>query len=229
MMRLPSETIEQTLLEKGIDHIIGVDEVGMGCLAGPVVVCAVAISKNIYKSGVLNGLGIRDSKALSSKQRETCSLKLKEIGVSYRIAYCYPRTIDKINIYQASRKAMRRSIKYLVVSSERRSPKLDTNYSLLNTLVLIDGPHKIPGLELPQQAIIKGDQKVFAIACASIIAKVFRDHMMMRYAKRYPEYAFEKHKGYGTTLHYAMLSVHGPSKLHRKSFTLSPEKATIGI
>lgn len=181
-------------------NIIGVDEVGMGCLAGPVVVCAVSTT-NTYKIG---DFGITDSKKLSTKQREACVSQIKKLKINYQLSLCYPKTIDKINIYQASRRAMKKIVT-----------------KLKGDMILVDGNKKIPNLKLPQQAIIKGDQKVFAIACASILAKVYRDKMMIRYSKKYPQYGFEKHKGYGTKLHYAMLSQHGPCKLHRKSFRLS--------
>ena len=184
--------------------LIGVDEVGMGCLAGPVVVCAVSV-KDRYRIG---DFGVQDSKRMSPKQREACFAELKKRNFKYKISYCYPRTIDSLNIYQAARKAMRRAIDKI------------QNPNVKNQMVLVDGPRKIQGVSLPQQAIIKGDQKVFAIAAASVIAKVFRDRMMRNYAKRYPQYGFEKHKGYGTKLHYAALARYGICTLHRKSFTI---------
>ncbi len=170
---------------------------GMGCLAGPVVVCAVAIPSMLSRIP-----GIRDSKQLSAKQREKLSKSLKAQGIRYQIAYTFPKTIDRLNIYQAARKAMHRAVE-----------KLDGD------MVLVDGPHPIAGLNRPQQAIIHGDRTQYEISCASILAKVFRDRMMGNYAKRYPEYGFEKHKGYGTKLHKAMLVQFGPSVIHRKSFT----------
>ena len=187
--------------------IIGVDEVGMGSLAGPVVVCAVSISAR-YKIG---DFGVTDSKKLSPKQRETCVTKIKKLNIKYQIALCHPKTIDKLNIYQASRKAMRRALTPLI-------PLIDKGES--RGIVLVDGNKKIPNLAFPQQAIINGDQKVFAIAAASILAKVYRDKMMFKYSKKYPQYGFERHKGYGTALHRAMFARYGPCTLHRKSFTI---------
>ncbi len=219
-MRLPHKTIERRLFRDGYRFVIGVDEVGMGCLAGPVVVCAVALSPDFPHIA-----GIRDSKLLSKKQRETLAFELKKRKIRFQISLCYPRTIDKINIYQAARKAMRRAIArlatpldppYLKGGSKNSSPLEARGAG--GVVVLVDGPHKISGLNLPQLAIIKGDRTVFAIACASVIAKVHRDRMMVRYAKRFPQYGFERHKGYGTKLHVAMLTRYGPTAIHRRSF-----------
>ena len=194
--------VERSFFAEGYKRIIAVDEVWMGCLAGPVVVCAVVLTKDIPL--IRN---IRDSKLMTAPQRETCADIIKKLKLKYKISYCYPKTIDKINIYQASRKAMRRAVTAIQLYS-------------YTAIVLVDGPHKIPNLKLPQQAIVHGDRKVFAIACASILAKVYRDKMMRNYAQKYPRYGFEKHKGYGTKLHYAMLAKYGPCELHRKSFRI---------
>ena len=202
----------------------------MGCLAGPVVVCAVGITNHFYKKHHKKLAWIRDSKLLQPAQREKFAKELmKEKDLVYAIARCSSKTIDRLNIYQAARLAMRRaakrvsSISYLV-SSMQNSKNQNTRYKIqdtgLRTIVLIDGPHKIPGLKMEQKPIIKGDRKVFAIACASIIAKVHRDKMMVRYAKKYPGYEFEKHKGYGTKYHQARLASLGPSEIHRRSFRL---------
>ncbi len=177
----------------------------MACLAGPVVVCAVLFSKSFFKKRHKKLHWLRDSKLLLPHQREKFVAELvKERGMRFQTAYCFPKTIDKINIYQASRLAMRKAI-------ARLSPKE-------KSIVLIDGPHKIKGVNLEQIPVIKGDRKVFAIACASVIAKVTRDRMMKRYAKKYPVYGFEKHKGYSTELHRAQLAQHGICPIHRRSF-----------
>lgn len=201
---------------KNHSHIIGVDEVGMGSLAGPVVVCAVLFSTKLHETYRIGDLGIRDSKLMTAKQRETSALQIRNLPINYQISLCYPATIDKLNIYQASRRAMRRAILTLSPPSPSYSKR-----GTEGAIVLVDGPHIIPGLDLPQQAIIKGDQKIFAIACASILAKVYRDKMMQTYAKRYPQYGFQRHKGYGTAFHYAMLAHYGPSLIHRRSFSLT--------
>ncbi len=204
-MKLPSKTIERNIFKEGYSHVIGIDEVGMGCLAGPVVVCATVFEKEFFDTAHHELQGIRDSKLLLSHQREFFSQQLKKQNIRFELAYCFPKTIDRINIYQASRQAMRRAIQKLKTPPQ-------------SSYVLVDGNKHIPGMTLPQKAIIKGDQKVFAIACASVLAKVFRDRMMDRYAKKFPGYGFEKHKGYGTKLHYAQLAILGPSLIHRRSF-----------
>ncbi len=202
----------------GYRYVIGVDEVGMGCLAGPVVVCAVLFGRKFFLSQRLKIQRhpklrwLRDSKLLSPHQREKfVSELLKEKGLKFQTARCLPKTIDKINIYQAARLAMKRAVSKLVstmgIFATAKMP-----------IVLIDGPHKIANLNLPQMAIVKGDRKVFAIACASLIAKVARDKMMKKYAKKFPRYGFERHKGYGTKFHQAQLAALGPCKIHRKSF-----------
>ena len=208
-MRLPHKTLEKSLFSQGYQKIIAVDEVGMGSLAGPVVVCAIQFNKKFFQKRHKNLYWLRDSKLLAPHQREKfISELLKEKNFKYRIGYCYPKTIDRINIYQAARLAMRRTIKRL---SRSRKQKI---------FVLVDGKYQIKGLELKQMPVVKGDRKVFSIACASLIAKVFRDKMMVRYAGRFPEYGFEKHKGYGTKFHRVMLLSHGRSPIHRNSFHL---------
>lgn len=208
-MRLPKKTLERNLFKSGYRLVYAVDEVGMGCLAGPVVVCAIAMANAFYSKHHKKLHWIRDSKLLRPKDREKFSAELlKEKDLVYALAYCYPKTIDKLNIYNTARFAMRQAVKKL-------KPNLD-----LKSIVLVDGKTKIKGLNMEQMPIVKGDKKVFAISCASIIAKVFRDKMMTRYAKKYPDYGFEKHKGYGTKYHREMLISLGPCAIHRKSFRL---------
>lgn len=208
----PNKKLERKLIKSGKNWIIGIDEVGMGALAGPVVVCAVLLSKKFYKKRDLKLAGVRDSKLLSRQQRERLKQELsKNRGIKFVIGYCQPKTIDRLNIYQTARLAMRRAILRLLNNS---SFMLHTS----EIAVLVDGPSKITGLDLEQIAVIGGDKKVFTIACASIIAKVHRDKMMQKYAKRFPKYGFEKHKGYGTQLHQAIIAAIGTSPIHRKSF-----------
>lgn len=207
-MKLPHKILERNLFNKGYKRVIAVDEVGMGSLAGPVVVCAVQFNKKFFQRQHKNLNWLRESKLLAPYQRENFVRELFKIdNLKFKIGYCFPKTIDRINIYQAARLAMKRSVKKLV------SPKL-------KTFILVDGPNKIKGLELKQLPIVKGDRKIFSIACASLIAKVFRDKMMTRYAKRFPDYGFEKHKGYGTKFHRVMLAKLGRSPIHRNSFKL---------
>ncbi len=208
-MKLPNKSHERRLFDSGYKYICAVDEVGVGCLAGPVVVCAVGITNTFYKKHHKKLLWLRESKLLLPQQREHfASELLKEKELVYSVSFCYPKTIDKLNIYQATRRAMRSAIN-----------KIQPNISV-RTIVLVDGKTQIKNLSHEQQAIIKGDRNVFAIACASVIAKVYRDRMMKRYAKKYPGYGFEKHMGYGTKYHQAQLTALGPCAIHRRSFRL---------
>ena len=231
-MRLPHKTLERKLFANGYSLIFAVDEVGMGCLAGPVVVCAVGIKKDFYDKTHKNLRNLRESKLLSAAQREKFAEELvREHGLVYALASCSPKIIDRINIYHASRLAMKRATQKLVSSLrithyELRNQSVIRNTKLSNkVIVLIDGKTKINGLNMEQMPIVKGDRKVFAIACASVIAKVHRDKMMTRYAKKYPGYGFEKHKGYGTKLHREKLATFGVSDIHRCSF--APVKVLI--
>ncbi len=230
-MKIPQKTLERKLLNSGYNRVIGVDEVGMGCLAGPVVVCAAALGKNFFCKSHPRLHGLRDSKLLLPVKREEFARELfKEKNLQFKIAYCYPKTIDKINIYQAARKAMRRAVKKLNYElgirnygKEKELKSHNSRFVIHNskTVVLVDGPSRISGLPetIHQVPIIKGDQKVFSIACASVLAKVFRDKMMVKYAKKFPGYGFEKHKGYGTKEHLNSLASQGPCSIHRKSFS----------
>ncbi len=209
-MKVPSKTIERQLFKSGYRTVIGVDEVGMGCLAGPVVVCAVLIAPAFYKNFYRQLIGLRDSKLLTSNQRDVFSKELlTNPHIQASISFCYPETIDKVNIYQAARLAMRRAVAALVKSKNKKA----------KSIVLVDGPHNIPDLTMDQIPIVRGDSKVFAIACASIIAKVRRDKMMVRYAKKFPGYGLEQHKGYATKFHKARLAALGPCEIHRRSFS----------
>lgn len=206
-MKLPHKTLERKLFKSGYGYVIGVDEVGMGCLAGPVVVCAVGFTNNFYKKTHKKLRWLRESKLLLPHQREKFTKELlKEKDLVYATSSVSPKTIDKMNIYQAARLGMKNAIK-----------KLKPNFDL-KTIVLVDGKTKIKGVDYEQMPIVKGDRKVFAIACASIIAKVYRDKIMKHYAKQFPAYGFEKHKGYGTKHHQAQLVALGPCEIHRKSF-----------
>lgn len=210
MRNLPTKTIEKKLFAEGYKYIYAVDEVGVGCLAGPVVVCAVLLEKKFFAKQYKTLNRLRESKLLSPHQREIFARELVAIpDFRFSIAYSYPKTIDRLNIYQATRLAMHRAIENCKLKTEN-----------LKSVVLVDGKTKIKDLPMEQMAIVKGDRKVFSIACASIIAKVYRDKMMTRYAKLYPQYGFAQHKGYGTKLHRDRLNQFGPSAIHRKFFRL---------
>lgn len=193
---------ESLLFKKGYNFVVGVDEAGRGPLAGPVVAACVLIPKGfILKSKNLKFIG--DSKKLTKKQREFLFEKIKNELPEYGVGICDSNSIDKINILQASFLAMKYAIGAL-----KNKPDF----------IAVDGNFIIPNISTKQQAIIKGDEKVFSIAAASILAKVTRDILMMEFHEKYPQYNFDKHKGYGTKLHLEMLKKYGPCPIHRTSF-----------
>lgn len=205
---------ERRLWKRGHKRVVGLDEAGRGPLAGPVVAAAVMIgARRKKKSAKLQFKAksllkeTKDSKKLSPKRRETLyKLLVKEPNIEWGIGRVSEKMIDKINILQATKLAMKKAVKSL-------EKKLDEKVNFL----ILDGNFKID-LDIPQKSIKKGDSKVFSIAAASIIAKVTRDRIMKRYHKKYPEYGFDKHKGYATKLHRTMIKKHGPCKIHRMSF-----------
>ena len=195
-MKLP----EANLHEQGYANIAGVDEVGRGPLAGPVVTAAVVLPEDF------DVLGVDDSKKLSEKRREELYDKILDGCVACGIGMMDHKVIDEINILQATKLAMKQAVE---ACEEKLGKQLD--YVLFDAVEIED-------LGRPQQAIIKGDAKVLAIAAASIVAKVTRDRMMVEYAKEYPWYAFEKNKGYGTAAHYQGIREHGTCPIHRMTF-----------
>lgn len=180
---------------KGCHLIAGVDEVGRGPLAGPVVVASVIMPTDDIIPEV------NDSKQVSEKKREKLYPLILEKAISYSFAVVSEKVIDEINILQATKVAMKEAISKLTIQPE---------------VVLIDAVK----LDIPYetQSIIKGDANSYNIACASIIAKVYRDKMMVKYAKTYPEYGFEKHKGYGTAEHIKAIGEYGACPIHRLTF-----------
>ena len=187
---------ESMFLQQGYKAICGVDEAGRGPLAGPV--CAAAV---IFPEG-LEVKGINDSKKLTEKKREELFNIIKEKAVAYSIAWASVEEIEEINILNAAMLAMKRAISGLQVKAD---------------FAMIDG-NKTPQLDIPSTAIVKGDALSQSIGAASILAKVSRDRLMLDMAKKYPQYGFEKHKGYGTQLHRDMLLKYGPCEIHRPSF-----------
>lgn len=188
---------ENEALSDGYEIICGVDEAGRGPLAGPVYAAAVILPKGHIVEGV------NDSKKLSEKKRELLFDKIIDECVCYSIGTASEKEIDEINILQATYLAMKRAIDGLEIVPQ---------------LALIDGNRIPPLISTDARAIVKGDAKSASIACASILAKVSRDRYMLEMAKKYPEYQFEKHKGYGTKLHYEMIEKYGICEIHRKSF-----------
>jgi ribonuclease HII len=195
--------IEKKYFDLGYRLIGGVDEAGRGPLAGPVVAACVVIGPD-FKIDHPDLELVADSKTLTAKKRERLFSIIKEKVLAVEIGLVDNLDIDKINILQASFLAMRRAIRKL---------KIQPDY------ILLDGGFKIPKLDKPQTAIVKGDATVWAIAAASIIAKVSRDWLMSEIDKKYPEYEFAKHKGYGTKLHFAKIKEFGPCPIHRFSFS----------
>jgi len=177
-------------------YIAGVDEAGRGPLVGAVVAAAVILDpQNPIE-------GLNDSKKLSEKKRNTLAVEIRQKALAWSVASVDEKEIDRINILQASLLAMKRAVESL-----DRAPDF----------VLVDG-NKCPDLNVEVEAIVKGDSKVAAIAAASILAKVDRDQQMVDLHEQYPQYGFDKHKGYPTKVHMELLIQHGPCPLHRKSF-----------
>ena len=194
--RLEKMRVYEHQYEQTYTYICGIDEAGRGPLAGPVVAGAVILPKD------KDILYVNDSKKLSEKRREELYVQIMEEALAAAVGIVDNEVIDDINILQATYEAMRQAVASLKVAPQ----------ALLNDAVII------PGIDLPQEKIIKGDAKSISIASASIIAKVTRDHMMDEYDKIYPEYGFAKHKGYGTAQHVEALRKYGPCPIHRMSF-----------
>ncbi|MEO0072448.1 MAG: ribonuclease HII [candidate division WOR-3 bacterium] len=192
--------IDQELWQKGI-IFCGIDEVGRGALAGPVIACALILPPNSFF------VNLRDSKKLSPQRREYFYKVIKKQALAIGIGKASPQEIDRFNIRNATLLAMKRAARKVL----KKYPECK--------LALVDGS-VAPKLKIESWPIIKGDEKSTSIACASIIAKVVRDRLMKRLAQYYPEYQFSIHKGYPTSRHRELLVKFGPSKIHRQSFTL---------
>ena len=191
---------ERHLQEQGFAAVAGVDEAGRGPLAGPVVAGCVILPDHCSSSR------FKDSKKLSAARRETLFSHLHDIDAAIGIGSASPEEIDQINILQASLLAMRRAVQDCAGRSARPSEFL-----------LIDGTFTI-AMDIPQQALVKGESRSASIAAASIIAKVSRDRIMTKYHEQYPEYNLAQHKGYPTKAHRRAIAEHGPSPIHRRTF-----------
>ena len=189
--------IEEKLYEQGNKYICGIDEAGRGPLAGPVVVAAVIMPKDSMIEGV------NDSKKISEKKREKLYEEITSTAIAWGVGIIDQKEIDKINILNATKKGLTTALKELEIKPN---------------LILVDALTNIDTLGITYQSIIKGDAKCYSIAAASIIAKVTRDRIMRQWDEIYPEYGFEKHKGYGTKAHIAAIKEYGICPLHRKSF-----------
>lgn len=194
---------EYALQNKGYRYIVGVDEVGRGPLAGPVV-CAAVVMPLEEESLVV---GVDDSKKLSEKKREALAEEIRKKAIAYTMVEVSEQIIDEINILEATKLGMKRAIEGLRLP-DGSSPEV----------VLTDGNMTLD-ISLPQQSVIHGDALSYSIGAASIIAKVYRDHLMEEYAKEYPVYAFEKNKGYGTAAHIKAIKENGLCPIHRRTFT----------
>lgn len=187
---------ENKNIQNGYKAVCGVDEAGRGPLAGPVCAAAVILPESTIIEGV------NDSKKLSEKKREALYDVIKECSLAYSIAFASVEEIEELNILNATMLAMKRAVEGLQIPAD---------------FAMIDG-NKCPPLDIPCESIVKGDARSMSIACASILAKVTRDRLLYEYAKEYPQYHFDKHKGYGTKVHREAIIEYGPCKYHRMSF-----------
>lgn len=190
---------EKQYLSSGAKYIVGVDEVGRGPLAGPVVTAAVIMP--LGENELI--AGVDDSKKLSAKKRESLAEKIKERALAYAICELPPSLVDEINILQATRLCMKQAIEKLPFTPD---------------MVLVDGNMTLD-ISFPQRSIIHGDAASYSIGAASILAKTYRDALMVEYAGIYPQYAFEKNKGYGTAVHIKAIREYGLCPIHRRTFT----------
>ena len=194
---MPDYEFEKAAVNSGFSCICGVDEAGRGPLAGPV--CAAAVI--LPEGAVIEGLD--DSKKLTEKKREKLYDIIKETAAAYSVAYGTLEEIETVNILEATYLAMNRAIEGLNVKPD---------------FALIDGNRVPREIKIPCETIVKGDSKSMSIAAASVLAKVTRDRLMLEYDKKYPEYNFKKHKGYGTKEHTELIKQYGPCEIHRLSF-----------
>lgn len=193
--------LENSIYKNGFRHIACIDEVGRGCLFGDVVACAIIMPQDLVIEGV------KDSKKLSHKKREKLYDKILENALAIGIGRVDASIIDQINIKQSTRLAMKFAVENL------RNP---LGESIIPDYILIDAEEI--NIKIPQESIIKGDDKSHGIACASIVAKVYRDRLCLEWDKEFPVYNIAQHKGYGTKEHRDRISEYGPSYLHRQTF-----------
>lgn len=189
-------SFEIAAMNKGFKAVCGVDEAGRGPLAGPVYAAAVILPIGAEITG------INDSKKLSEKKREDLFNIINDTALSVSVGIADEKEIDEINILNATFLAMKRAVRGLAIPAD---------------YAIIDG-NRAPNTGITEETVVKGDGKVISVAAASIIAKVSRDRFMMKIAELYPEYRFDKHKGYGTALHYEMIKKYGISPIHRRTF-----------
>jgi ribonuclease HII len=188
--------LEARLHRRGLSRVAGVDEVGVGPLAGPVVAAAVVLPRGATL------LGLNDSKLLSAAARERLDAQIRALATGVGVGWAMPEEIDRLNVYQAGLLAMRRAVEALPESPE----------------CLVVDARVIPGLEVPQERVVQGDRLVASVAAASVVAKVYRDAWMRDLERRYPGYGFARNAGYGTREHLQALAARGPCPVHRNSY-----------
>jgi ribonuclease HII len=208
-MKYPSVTLEREMLAGGYPVVIGVDEAGRGCLAGPVIAAAVVFGseEDTVKARQALKKVVRDSKQLSKRVRVQANELIRHHAKAFAIGASEADEIDRFNILQATFIAMERAVSRI---KEVLPPQ--------DVFILVDGNRTIPGAGNMQRAIVAGDAKVFSIAAASILAKEYRDTLMDKVHELYPQYNFSKHKGYGTKEHREAIAKYGYSPVHRKTF-----------
>lgn len=203
----PDFSFEASLWEKGFKFIAGIDEVGRGAFAGPVVAGAVAFAPILnFKFKIFNEIGINDSKQMKAKDRELAAVWIKENALGWGIGEVSVAVINRVGIGRAAKMAMRRAI---------REVNLKLDFLLIDAFYIPN----VPGLQKSRQLpIVKGDQKSLSIAAASIIAKVYRDYLLTQLSRKYTNYCWERNKGYGTPGHQKAIQVYGLTRFHRKQF-----------
>lgn len=198
----PSLNHEWSLRAQGVPLIAGLDEVGRGCWAGPVVAAAVVLPLERLRAAPALLAGVDDSKRLTARQREAAAGRVWEVALGVGIGLVSPALVDALGIVGATRLAMRQAVGRLGLAPD---------------FLLVDGRLRL-NLPLPQRALVRGDSLSLSIAAASVVAKVYRDALMVEWAERFPGYGLERHKGYGTRQHQEALWALGPCSLHRRSF-----------
>lgn len=197
---VPDFSIERQHWARGCRVVVGLDEAGRGCLAGPVVAAAVVLPPDARLPG------LDDSKALSAPAREALVPVIRREAVAVGVGQCSPAEVDELNVLWAAMEAMRRAAAAL---------------PLLPDVLLVDGNREVPGAPCLQETVVKGDARSLSIAAASVVAKVTRDRLMVDLHAAYPAYGWASHKGYPTASHYAAIAEHGPSPHHRRTFRLT--------
>lgn len=197
-------TVERILRRKGFHRVGGLDEVGRGAMAGPVVAAVVCLPESFLESKLPIELAkVKDSKLLTARQREFIFREVdRRSDVQWGVGVVPEKTIDRINILEATKRAMMKAVDGLPDRPD---------------LLVLDGDFELP-TDLTQVSVVGADRRIFSVALASIMAKVFRDRLMLEYHALFPEYGFDRHKGYGTRFHKEAFARHGPSPIHRLSF-----------